>query len=59
MPGDTSASDRYFDEDITEPFVVDADGTMAVPKRPGIGVEPDPHRLERCTVRKEWIKAGQ
>ena len=35
LPGDTSASARYFREDLTEPFVVDADGTMAVPHRPG------------------------
>ena len=57
MPGDTSASDRYFTEDITEPFVVDADGTMAVPDGPGIGVAPDPERLEACTVRKQVIPA--
>jgi O-succinylbenzoate synthase len=55
MPGDTSASERYFKEDITEPFVVDPDGTMAVPTGPGIGVAPDPDRLERCTVRWEAI----
>jgi o-succinylbenzoate synthase len=55
MPGDTSASERYFKEDITEPFVVDPDGTMAVPSGPGIGVSPDPERLEGCTVRKEEV----
>ena len=58
MPGDTSASERYFKEDITEPFVVDPHGTMAVPKGPGIGVVPDPDRLERCTVRRETIGIG-
>jgi O-succinylbenzoate synthase len=58
MPGDTSASDRYFEHDLTEPFVVDSDGTMAVPERPGIGVEPLPERLEACTVRVESITAG-
>lgn len=46
LPGDTSASDRYFAEDLTEPFVVDPDGTMAVPQGPGIGVTPAPERLE-------------
>jgi len=50
MPGDTSASDRYFAEDLTEPFVLAPDGTMAVPPGPGIGVEPIPARLEACTV---------
>ena len=40
LPGDTSGSDRYFDRDLTEPFVVEADGTMRVPDGPGIGVTP-------------------
>ncbi|HEX2090310.1 MAG TPA: o-succinylbenzoate synthase [Actinomycetota bacterium] len=55
MPGDTSASERYFKQDLTEPFVVDAEGTMAVPKGPGIGVEPLPERVDACTVRMETI----
>ncbi len=55
MPGDTSASARYFAEDLTEPFVVDRDGTMAVPSGPGIGVRPGSTRLEACTVRREVI----
>ena len=45
LPGDTSASARYFPEDLTEPFVVDPDGTMEVPQGPGIGVVPRPERL--------------
>ena len=57
FPGDTSASDRYFGEDITEPFVLDADGTMAVPTGPGIGVRPRADRLEACTVRTAAIRA--
>ena len=56
LPGDTSASDRYFSEDLTEPFVLSADGTMAVPVGPGIGVEPLQGRLEACTVRASLIK---
>ncbi len=56
LPGDTSASRRYFAEDLTEPFEMDADGTMAVPTGPGIGVEPVPSRLEECTVRTEVLK---
>jgi O-succinylbenzoate synthase len=50
LPGDTSASDRYFDRDLTDPFVVDADGTMRVPDGPGIGVTPLPDALENATV---------
>jgi O-succinylbenzoate synthase len=56
LPGDTSASARYFHEDLTEPFVMDADGTMAVPQGPGIGVVPDVDRLEACTLRTEVIR---
>lgn len=37
LPGDTSASDRYFAEDLTEPFVLD-DGRLLVPTAPGSGV---------------------
>ena len=55
LPGDTSASRRYFEEDITEPFVMDPDGTMAVPQGPGLGVGPLPDRLEACTLRMERI----
>jgi o-succinylbenzoate synthase len=39
LPGDTSASDRYWQEDIVDPpFVLNGDGTMDVPSGPGIGV---------------------
>jgi O-succinylbenzoate synthase len=50
LPGDTSGSARYFTRDLTEPFVVDADGTMRVPDAPGIGVDPIPDVLEEATV---------
>ncbi len=53
LPGDTSASSRYFHDDVTEPHVMEPDGTMAVPPGPGIGVEPRPDRLDACTIRAE------
>lgn len=56
LPGDTSASSRYFTEDLTEPFEIAADGTMAVPQGPGIGVYPLPDRLAACTVRSELLE---
>jgi O-succinylbenzoate synthase len=56
LPGDTSASRRYFADDLTEPFVMDPDGTMAVPMGPGLGVEPRPQRLEACTLRAERLE---
>ena len=39
LPGDTRASDRYYAHDLTAPFVL-ADGRIAVPEGPGIGVQP-------------------
>ena len=39
LPGDVSASERYFETEIIgEPFTVERDGTMKVPTGPGIGV---------------------
>ena len=48
LPGDTSASARYFAVDITEPFVLE-DGQLRVPTGPGIGVDPIPAYLEELT----------
>jgi len=56
LPGDTSASSRYFAEDLTEPLVLAADGTLPVPDGPGIGVDPDPGRLEDATRRVERLE---
>ena len=55
LPGDTSASRRYFAEDLTEPFELEGDGTMRVPDGPGIGVDPDPGRLEAVTRRIQRV----
>jgi O-succinylbenzoate synthase len=49
LPGDTSASDRYYATDITEPFRLQ-DGHLRVPTGPGLGVEPDPRLLEEVTT---------
>ncbi|MEV4415745.1 o-succinylbenzoate synthase [Catellatospora sp. NPDC049609] len=54
LPGDTSASDRYFSRDITAPFVLAA-GHLPVPTAPGIGVDPDPATLTEVTTSTEWI----
>ncbi len=60
LPGDTSASDRYFHEDIIDPpFRLNADGTLTVPDGPGIGVAPDPDRIRRFrTHHEEWPMGG-
>ncbi|MDA0634501.1 o-succinylbenzoate synthase [Nonomuraea sp. MCN248] len=54
LPGDTSASRRYFATDLTEPFEL-SDGHLAVPAGPGLGVDPIPDILEEVTTAKEWI----
>ena len=54
LPGDTSASARYFKQDITEPFVMD-DGYLTVPTGPGIGIEPDLEFLNSITKSKENV----
>jgi O-succinylbenzoate synthase len=56
LPGDTSASRRYFADDLTDPFEVAPDGTMGVPPGPGIGVVPRRDRLESCTLRVERVE---
>jgi O-succinylbenzoate synthase len=57
LPGDISASKRYYVEDIVEPeFVVNPDGTMDVPNKYGIGVEVNMRMLEKVTVRSESFK---
>ena len=57
MPGDTSASRRYYTDDITQPFVLE-DGHLRVPTGPGIGVSPLPDRLADVTVSTEWLPMG-
>ncbi|MGH9048542.1 MAG: o-succinylbenzoate synthase [Acidimicrobiia bacterium] len=49
LPGDLSASDRYFETDLTAPFVLD-EGRLVVPDGPGIGVEPRRDVLDALTV---------
>lgn len=51
LPGDISASRRYWEKDIVSPEFEVSDGEMAVPTGPGIGVEIDEERIEALTVR--------
>lgn len=58
LPGDVSASSRYWKEDIIEPeVVVSAWGEIAVPSTPGRGYEVRTDLVERLTVRTETIRA--
>jgi O-succinylbenzoate synthase len=49
LPGDTSASDRYYHRDVTEPFVLH-DGRLRVPSGPGLGVTVDEEYLDSITT---------
>jgi O-succinylbenzoate synthase len=58
LPGDVSASARYWTEDIIEPeVVVSSAGEIAIPDTPGRGYEVRTDLVERLTVRKETIRA--
>ena len=56
LPGDVSASSRFYSRDIvTEPAVLE-EGHVRVPTGPGIGVEIDPVALEDFTVEKVVLR---
>jgi len=58
LPGDVSASARYWAEEIVEPEItVSAQGEITVPDTPGRGFEVKTDLIERLTVRKETIRA--
>ena len=55
LPGDISASTRFYDRDIvTEPAVIE-DGHVRVPTAPGLGIEIDEAALEAFTVHRERL----
>ena len=54
LPGDTSASSRYYKEDVTEPFVLE-NGQLAVPTGPGIGIEPIAANLAEMSTATERV----
>jgi O-succinylbenzoate synthase len=56
LPGDLSASDRYYERDIVvPPFRLGEGGTLALPSGPGIGVEVDAEALAAVTVATDTI----
>ena len=57
LPGDTSASSRYFEVDTTEPFIL-KDGYIDVPTGAGIGVDPIREIVDSYTVSQEWVRRG-
>lgn len=56
LPGDVTASRRYWTEDVIEPEVeVTPQGMILPPNRPGIGYTPREDRIEKLTLRKEML----
>ncbi|GJM41646.1 MAG: o-succinylbenzoate synthase [Ardenticatenaceae bacterium] len=54
LPGDISATSRYYAHDIATPFYLNAeDSTIAVPTGPGLGIEVDMARLKEVTLKQE------
>jgi o-succinylbenzoate synthase len=59
LPGDVSASKRYWKEDIIEPAVeVSSQGFIKVPETPGRGFRVKTDLIEKLTVRKQMLKAS-
>jgi len=58
LPGDVSASKRYWKEDIIDPEVqVSPQGVIAISSEPGTGYRVKEDLIEKLTVRKETIRA--
>ena len=59
LPGDVSASKRYWKEDIIEPEVeVSSEGMITVPQTAGRGFKIKTDLIEKLTVRKQTLRAG-
>jgi len=59
LPGDIAASRRYFDPDLIDPPIeVAADGTIAVPTAPGIGVAVRDDRIARATLKQTILEVA-
>ena len=57
LPGDISASQRYWKQDIIDPEVtVTERGTILIPQTPGLGYTPNLARIEGLTARKELLE---
>jgi O-succinylbenzoate synthase len=59
LPGDISATERYYQEDITEQrFVLNPDSTIDVPQQPGLGVDVSRKSLHKYTLEKLTVHLG-
>ena len=58
LPGDISATDRYYEVDVAVPrFTLNSDGTIDVPTDPGLGVAVDQSALESFAIRTKQFAA--
>jgi O-succinylbenzoate synthase len=58
LPGDVSASKRYWKEDIVDPEIeVSSAGMIAITDQVGTGYGVKPDLIEKLTVRKETLRA--
>jgi O-succinylbenzoate synthase len=58
LPGDVSASSRYWTEDVIEPEVtVSSEGEIGVPTTAGSGYHVRRDRIEALTVRRQTVRA--
>lgn len=58
LPGDLSASGRFFQRDLTEPLEVAADGTIALLPGPGSGAVVDEEALKAFSTWRLWLRAA-
>jgi O-succinylbenzoate synthase len=57
LPGDISASDRYYRNDITaERFTLNAGSTIDVPSGPGLGITVQQEAVQAFTLRTSQVK---
>jgi O-succinylbenzoate synthase len=57
LPGDISASARYYAEDIIEePFTLNPDSTLSVPQGKGLGIQVNRVKLKSVTMRKKFFR---
>jgi O-succinylbenzoate synthase len=56
LPGDISATNRYYEQDVTqEIFRLNSDSTIDVPDRPGLGIQLDRMALDKFTIAREEL----
>jgi o-succinylbenzoate synthase len=58
LPGDLSASSRFYETDLTAPLEVERDGSIRVPVGPGSGVAIDDEALAAFSIWRRWCPAG-